>query len=577
MGWYFPSKSFAGINSIGNYYTNVHKSAEAAAHSVVDSARHSSILEGIRGWQGSIFESNLPNWLADLLVNSLSFWRSWFVTADGRWRQWEAYDCADVSNIRNHFERQLPTQLTFPEIEQNIMTTGWGAMQQFSDGRVPNCLANGCIGPIKSGLDDHAIMHAQPCDGVFPFILQLYQFAVWRNDTATLAELWPAAVRAFEWEMNVGLGGTDLPRHQCMAYDIINIFGFDHVSYNAVLYQAALKAFIDMASTRGPTFNVTLVDRAKRAMAAGLVALNRTLWQQGNEGTNSGYADGYFRAYYDAKAGSPPWLQSDVLYGQVWSTVLGLGSLLPAEQIAQHLRTELRRNDGPYGLTIITHNDSSQPQLAERSNTCCEFRDDGPAELDCAKTSSKAHQNTVWMGAPSDWSAAAIALGDTINLTTTEKLETARKSLDQYRTVLRDQWNIHGLTANNGYGIDGQPWCTAHYAFHVTPVWAIPLSLSGQDYDARVGRLRFSPKLSCPLSLPWFTPTGSGVLYCNVSNDTAAHAVANRVSTRKIFKLGCTSGSIEFAHLAVNGSVYLGEIARLEAPEFVEWEEASDK
>ena len=115
------------------------------------------------------------------------------------------------------------------------------------------------------------------------------------------------------------------------------------------------------------------------------------------------------------------------MYGQVWSTVLGLGLLLPAEQIAQHLRTELRRNDGPYGLTIITHNDTSQPQLAENSDSHypetqthtraeTQRKKAEAADLDCAVTSSKAHQNTVWMGAPSDWAAAAIALGGGVDM-----------------------------------------------------------------------------------------------------------------------------------------------------------------
>jgi hypothetical protein len=116
---------------------------------------------------------------------------------------------------------------------------------------------------------------------------------------------------------------------------------------------------------------------------------------------------------------------------------------------------------------------------------------------------------------------------------------------NRYRTGLRDQWNIHGITANDGYGVDGQPWCTAHYAFHVTPLWAIPLAMSGQEYDGRSGgRLSFSPKTDCPYSLPWFTPTGSGVLSCTMSDQ--AHA----------FRLSCSSGSVALASLSVDASVY---------------------
>jgi hypothetical protein len=243
-----------------------------------------------------------------------------------------------VSNIRNHLERQLPTQLTFPEIERNMMLTGWGGLENCTDGRILNCLANGCLGAIMSNLDQCSAMH-QPCDGVFPFILQLYQLYKCTDDTDAVAALWPAAVRAFEWEMQVGLGGTPLPRHQCMAYDIIDIFKFDHVAYNAILYQAALRALIEMASDAASpsTFNASLVLRAKAAAEAGLVELNRTMWaaparggvtddstseDDNNNGTSSSSngnndsnsdIDGYFRAWYDAQAGSPPWLQVDTM------------------------------------------------------------------------------------------------------------------------------------------------------------------------------------------------------------------------------------------------------------------------
>jgi hypothetical protein len=36
----------------------------------------------------------------------------------------------------------------------------------------------------------------------------------------------------------------------------------------------------------------------------------------------------------------------------------------------------------------------------------------------------------------------------------------AQKALDQWRVVLNDQWNTHGILGGVGYGIDGQPLCT---------------------------------------------------------------------------------------------------------------------
>jgi len=58
--------------------------------------------------------NELPNWLKDLLVNSVSFWRSGFWTEDGRWRQWEAFDCNDIDTIQNDMQRIIPYTLFFP-------------------------------------------------------------------------------------------------------------------------------------------------------------------------------------------------------------------------------------------------------------------------------------------------------------------------------------------------------------------------------------------------------------------------------------------------------------------------------
>jgi hypothetical protein len=38
----------------------------------------------------------------------------------------------------------------------------------------------------------------------------------------------------------------------------------------------------------------------------------------------------------------------------------------------------------------------------------------------------------------------------------------AQKALDQWRVVLNDQWNTHGILGGIGYGVDGQPLCTRY-------------------------------------------------------------------------------------------------------------------
>ena len=88
-------------------------------------------------------------------------------------------------------------------------------------------------------------------------------------------------------------------------------------------------------------------------------------------------------------------------------------------------------------------------------------------------------------------------------------LEQVIKSLDNYRSTLRDQWNFHGLTSSQHYGLDGLPWATSHYTFHLV-LWHLPLALSGQQYNAITGSLTFEPKYDVPYWLPFYTPVCMG-------------------------------------------------------------------
>ena len=90
-----------------------------------------------------------------------------------------------------------------------------------------------------------------------------------------------------------------------------------------------------------------------------------------------------------------------------------------------------------------------------------------------------------------------------------DALQQASKSLDNYRTNLRDQWNFHGVTSSEHYGLDGLPWATSHYTFHLV-LWHLPLALSGQQYYAPNGTISFEPRFDPPYWLPFYTPSCMG-------------------------------------------------------------------
>lgn len=122
MAWYYPNRDHAEIG-VGNFYSNLFISSQAVAQHMRQNLFKT--VEDIIIWQlpfqlpnsftqESLHVNKLPLWLNDLLMNSVSYWRSSFWTRDGRWRQWEAYDCNDIDTIHNDMRRMLPYMIFYP-------------------------------------------------------------------------------------------------------------------------------------------------------------------------------------------------------------------------------------------------------------------------------------------------------------------------------------------------------------------------------------------------------------------------------------------------------------------------------
>lgn len=138
LSWYYPNRDVAKVH-VGNLYSALFKSSQDVANHMRKDLLQS--VMDIRSWHEPIVGSTpvrkepindkvkhipkgpdenrvneLPDWLKDLLVNSMSFWRSGFWAEDGRWRQWEAFDCNDIDTIQNDMQRIIPYTLFFPGI-----------------------------------------------------------------------------------------------------------------------------------------------------------------------------------------------------------------------------------------------------------------------------------------------------------------------------------------------------------------------------------------------------------------------------------------------------------------------------
>ena len=497
FSWYFPNRDHV-YEHIGNYYRNLFTDSIDVGQSIVQSAGSglSTVVSDILALHSIYYDTTLPDYLVDNLVNSFSHLRSAMWAADGTWRQWEAYDCVDVDSIHNDYQRHLPYILYFPDTEKNKLRQH--AANQITDGpdsgKLNEYLAPGCIGGVSSWYNGAG--GRDMGDVTSLFIAEIWEMYAWTGDMNFTKAMYPHVVHAMEWQIRRSPDG--LPIHLVSTYDIVALDQFVYTTFNSVLHLLAMRATMRLAEAFRD--NATY-QTAAAAYNNGSVLLQSLLWNN---------ASRYYQSFWDTDTDGSHVVFADSLYGQVVSWTLGLGDLLPRDQMVDHLYGEERYNDSPYGLIV-------QTGLEDRNNT---------------------QDNAIWMGGSQDWTTAAIRLG----LGLQRSYPQADKGMNNWRLRLNDLWNVWGLAAGIGLGMDGLHWCTSHYGFHM-PLWHTPFAVSGQSYFAPNHSLTFTPAVSAPYSLPVLIPNALARL----------DAVAAGSSTK--YSLMMALGRVELDELVVDGVV----------------------
>lgn len=134
---------------------------------------------------------------------------------------------------------------------------------------------------------------------------QFYHLYLWTGNQKLLQDLWPVARKALIWLMRDSTGGSGLPLRKTCTYDIIYLEGYDHTTYNSVMYLLGLRVGKVLAETLGEK---QLADTIELAFNYGKAKIDRILWNE---------KDGFYHSWWDHEKGSPDWLMADSLYGQV--------------------------------------------------------------------------------------------------------------------------------------------------------------------------------------------------------------------------------------------------------------------
>lgn len=193
--------------------------------------------------------------------------------------------------------------------------------------------------------------------------------------------------------MSYLLPGTGLPFRKVSTYDIVALDKYDHDAYNSFVYLLALRAAQEMGTIKNDTKFTSSIHRAFNQAQK---RIDVELWDENKQ---------YYHAWWDMEYGSPEWIMSDSLYGQVWAYSLGLGDLVPRSKLKEHLLSEVERNDSPFGLKVLNTGETEITQ--EDTSIILSHHVPG-----CKSLENITKHNSVWMGADADWSSLMLHLGE---------------------------------------------------------------------------------------------------------------------------------------------------------------------
>ena len=295
------------------------------------------------------------------------------------------------------------------------------------------------------------------------YVLELYK---WENDKATLSKLWLNVKNAAQWHINVSKK-FGVPEHLVNTYDVLGQDHYDLCAFNSAFHILAMAAARELASVMG---DKDFADKCQQTLENAQTAIDKLQWNE-----TAGYYNSY-TVLANISTTNPGAIMTDTFYSQVLAFSLDLGLLVKNEsRLLSHMKQELEHNDSPVGMLVQTGR----------------YPYPGPSQ-----------DNAIWLMGNPNWATINIHLKQDI----THAINVANKTLNWWREVVNDLWNIPAIAGGIGYGLDGQPWASSHYGYFMSS-WHIIFALSGQKTNLPNGTLIFdSPDPSDTWSYPVLLP-----------------------------------------------------------------------
>lgn len=565
LTWFYPHRFFAEVD-VGNFYENFYSSSEDVAEKTA--VNLVPILQGVKDWleeasfshgQRKFKEAFPSDFLDDSLVNSAATTlKTTMYLRDGRWRQWESKSCSQMEPPHIHGYRSLFYSTVFPDLERQTVNLYTEAM--LPDGTVSELFGGGCGGASRTYNLDHAMGGARGDDNAV-YLLDVYQNWLFHKDGDEFLErVWPKFVLAVRWQL-AHADEYGLTANLVNTFDEHGLIGNVN-SYNAFMYLSSLGAAEYLANYTKMK-NESFVAELQKAKERGVDALNKLLWT----GT-------FFRSFWcENGAFAPEALQSDVLYGAVWSKVLNVELGVPEEHLVSHLLEERKRNLTPFGMRFCSN--------MTAPNYHCKKSPSGKHETGKRKHSSHArkksltrkHNLGVGFTDEDTWEAHTLDSGTlslfTKAVTDEQALGLCALTMDKYRLTLNDFWDFRDLSScyDDAPGRI-RPVCNSHYSRQLN-LWALIYALNGQKYDRPAQKMSLNPRPIVAEQWPVMLGTGSGLMRPmtirrreNDHDDDIKHVQeVSGTAEEECFELEVYTGELSFRELYLRGRLLAEEVS----------------
>ncbi len=408
LTWYFPDQRDSEGNFIGHMYSNWFGGSSDVAAYVAQ--RWAALHDGTAAWQEAIYESSLPDWLKDGLVNSVySLARNTLWIKDGRFAHSESFvGCPITETIVCRFYGSIPTAMFFPDLERNTMLQF--AKHQRADGAIPFAFG-------QPEFFDKPYYETQKSLDSSEFVLIAYRDYRWWNDEGFLREIYPHVRKAIQYAKTLDTDDDGVINEVSMQY--YDIWQFKGTSaYVGTIWLAALRAAEKMAKAVGDNL---FAQECRDLFSKGSKSFDEKLWN-----------GRYYRLYNDPARGElSETCLGNQLVGQWFAYSAGLGEILPKERILSSLRAvgELNASLSPYGLINGV-------------------RPDGAPD-----TSGKYHSAGITIGETFCYAATCLyAGGPPIGMEMAKRLY--ENIALRLRTPWNTTWNLDPLTGELGWGAE---------------------------------------------------------------------------------------------------------------------------